>query len=429
MEVSFSTATRPCLPKAARQPPFSLGRLSHLSRKCLSSEDKALALKASINRQGLPSEYHARSARKHSRSWKTWLWNDNESEPPSYPSTNPSADASGTARCAALLLYRALLLVGLGLGMGGPAMAGAAPPPPVSEVRVQRAVEKAAHNTAEKNAQLDARSESAEKAMDSSAETSTHAHLGEEFWKEMDLSKGSIVSILKNILESDPMNRDALECLAKTLVDNDDATHALVVIEKLEKLEPEEMEWKYLKGVAYDMESQFQEAKKIYQDILKIEPLSSKAIQGLMMAMDELGETDDLLEIAESAMALAREEKNITEARNIAMLIGQYYMMKGHLHDALDHYEEMMEEDKKDFRPHLCQGIIYSALGEKAKAEKQFKAYEKLCPKDYQDRKYLDALMLKARQEGQERFELKQKEKYVRIPKDEKQTPEQTSDR
>lgn len=47
-----------------------------------------------------------------------------------------------------------------------------------------------------------------------------------------------------------------------------------------------------------------------------------------MMAMDELGETDAAVEVAEEAMAKAREEKNVTEARNIGMLIGQYFMMK-----------------------------------------------------------------------------------------------------
>lgn len=428
METPFSIATQACLLKPAQQPQLALRRLSQLPLKCSSARTKALAF---INKQGISSEYCGRSVWEPFKSWRIWLWSEKESNSV-YSNDNPFE-----ARWAALLLYRALLLLGIGLGSTAPAMAKSAPASvPASEVLFQKSVEKATHKTAQKSSQSVSQNESAVKMTDNSAEKGAQVGsknditplLDEEFWKDLDLCKGSIVTILKGILDDDPTNRDALECLAKTLVDNDNAAHALTVVKKLERLEPEELEWKYLRAMAYDMDGQFQLAKNTYEDLLKIEPFSSKAIQGLMMAMDELGETDAAVEVAEEAMAKAREEKNVTEARNIGMLIGQYFMMKGHLHDALEHYHEMLEEDSKDFRPHLCQGIIYSAMGEKAKAEKEFKAYEKLCPKDYADRKYLDALMLKSKQEGQKRFELKQKEKYVKTMNFEKGIPKQSSD-
>lgn len=440
MEALSSTATQACLLKSAQQPQLVIGRLSLLPVKCLSPRTTAMAF---INKQGLPSDHCEPS-----KPWKIWLWSEMERKPsyiPGHSHNNPVVITSEKARWAALFLYKALLLLAVGLGATRPAMAKTAPHSAASDVRVQVSVEKAIHKTADKSALLGSSNESAgkekvtdkkaEKTVDDNAEKGAQRDLesqsalrfGEEFWKDMDLSKGSIMTILKKILEGDPTNHDALECLSKTLLDNDDPVRALVAIQKLEHLEPGDLEWKYFKAVAYDMNGQFQLAKDIFEDILAFEPFSSKVVQGLMMAMDELGESDAVVDIAEQAMLKAREKKNVYEARNIGMLIGQYFMMKGHLHEALEHYQEMLEEDSKDFRPHLCQGIIYSAMGEKARADKKFKLYEKLCPKDYADKRYLDALMLKSKEEGQNRFELKQKEKYVKPFKFDKGSHEQPS--
>lgn len=412
MDTPFSTAKQPCLRKHDQYLQLSNKRISHLSFRYSPSDTSAFSLQA-INCGYNGSVKNSKDAA--SKHFKARL----SVGTPSSLSKSPFDDVSRWP----LLLYRVVLLVGVGLGSGAPAIAGA--PLPTSEVLVKKTVEKATQNTEETSA---AKRETVEKVENSTVEKSPQVEtkntgssdLGDAFWKEMDLSRGSIIAILKSILEGDPNNRDALECLAKNLVDRDDSPHALIVIEKLELLEPNEMEWKYLKAFAYDITGQFQQAKTIYEEILKIEPFSSKAIQGLMMAMDELDEIDALVDVVERTMNKAREENNVIEARNIAMLVGQFYMMKGHLRDAQEHYQEMLEEDDKDFRPHLCLGIIYSALGEKAKAEQQFKAYEKLCPKDYPERKYLDTLMRKAKKEGQKRFEEKQQEKYVRIPRDDK---------
>lgn len=413
MDTPFPAATQASLFKPTQEPQLVFRRLSQLRLKCCSSRTKALAFKSKLN---FSSDYCGRTVREPFANCRIWLWSEKERKTTGFS----SVDVPEKANWVALLLYRSLLLIGIGLGATAPAMAKTASP--ASEVLVQKAVEKAAQETAETSTQSGSQSHVGEETTGKSAEKGAQVGskkelaplLSEEFWKDLELSKGSILTILKKILDGDPTNRDALECLAKTLLDNDDAAHTLKVVEKLELLEPLEMEWKYLRGMAYDIDGQFQLAKRIYQDILIIEPFSSKAIQGLVMAMDELGETDAAVEIAEEAMVKARDKNNVTEARNIGMLIGQYFMMKGESHHALEHYHEMMMEDPKDFRPHLCQGIIYSAMGEKAKADKEFKAYEKLCPKDYADRKYLDVLMSRAKQEGEKRFEQKQKEKYVK---------------
>ena len=59
----------------------------------------------------------------------------------------------------------------------------------------------------------------------------------------------------------------------------------------------------------------------------------------------------------------------------------------------------------------LLQGIIYSILGDKHMADQRFQSYNKLCPKDLPDRKYLDSIMIRAKRQGAKIDEAKQKQK------------------
>ena len=46
------------------------------------------------------------------------------------------------------------------------------------------------------------------------------------------------------------------------------------------------------------------------------------------MTMDQLNESGQALKIAEESMAKAKQENNVTEARNIGILVGQVYTLK-----------------------------------------------------------------------------------------------------
>jgi hypothetical protein len=103
--------------------------------------------------------------------------------------------------------------------------------------------------------------------------------LGINFWKDSELVQGSIEFILKGILDGDPTNVGALECLGKRLVENNDYNRALLIFEELEALEPNELQWKFMKAQALDMVGQPQSSKQTFLNILRLEPFSAKALQ------------------------------------------------------------------------------------------------------------------------------------------------------
>ncbi|KAI5077950.1 hypothetical protein GOP47_0007774 [Adiantum capillus-veneris] len=324
---------------------------------------------------------------------KRWLVHHSSIRP-------PNCSAGNGIRWLALLLYRALLVGGIGLSLGHTAAVHAAPP--VFEVITSVGKQKEAEKSPQE------------------AEGKVVAGLGDEFWKGVDLERGSDELILKKILDTDPTNLSALECLAKTLMDDDDLSRALLVLEKLEELQPTELEWKYLKADVYDLIGKSELAKKIFEDILQLEPFSSRALQGLVLAMDRLDEGDSAMKILEDTWNRARGENNHEEAQNFGMLIGQVHTFKGRMQEALQHYKKMIEEDANDYRPFLCQGIIYSVLGELDKAEENFQISEKLCPKDLKQREAFDGLRSRARTEGQRINEFKERQKAKTGKKGEK---------
>ncbi|KAH7438481.1 hypothetical protein KP509_04G016800 [Ceratopteris richardii] len=306
-----------------------------------------------------------------------------------------TGNASLLLRWLTLALYRALLIGGFGLGVLRPTSAYAAAAQ-ASESVVSEPIsvaKKTVHET-QGTKEVDG------KQLDSG--------LGKEFWKGMELPRGSAELVLKKVLDKDPTDISALECLAKTLIEDDDVSRSLLVIDKLQGLQPDEMEWKYLKAEAYDLDGKANLAKPIFQDILKVDPFSSRALKGLVLAMDQLDEGDAALKLIEDTWNKAKQEKNHEEARNFGILLGQVHTLKGRMEEALQHYQKMIEEDATDFRLYLCQGIIYSVLGELDTAEKMFETFEKLCPIDLPERKFFENLRSRAKKEGQKIFEFQQ---------------------
>jgi len=53
-----------------------------------------------------------------------------------------------------------------------------------------------------------------------------------------------------------------------------------------------------------------------------------------------------------------------------------------------------------DFRPHLCQGIVYALLDRKEDADKQFDIYRSLVPDEFPDKSFINDVILAAKMES-----------------------------
>ncbi|KAL6518514.1 hypothetical protein OROGR_019016 [Orobanche gracilis] len=55
----------------------------------------------------------------------------------------------------------------------------------------------------------------------------------------------------------------------------------------------------------------------------------------------------------------------------------------GNLEEALEKFQQLIEENPRDFRPYLCKGIVYSLLEKRKEAEESFEIYRSLVPGEF----------------------------------------------
>ncbi|KAL1195862.1 protein SLOW GREEN 1 [Cardamine amara subsp. amara] len=185
-------------------------------------------------------------------------------------------------------------------------------------------------------------------------------------------------------LMTHPCDVDALRSLMEVKIKSRKLIEAVEVIDRLIKLEPDESEWPVLKANIFTYSGDLDSAKSGFEEILAKDPLRVEAYHGLLMAYSDAGL--DLKEVEnriEEAMLKCKKEKNENDFRDFKLLVAQIRVIEGKHSEALKLYQELVKEEPRDFRPYLCQGIIYTLLKKKDKAEEQFDKFRKLVPKNH----------------------------------------------
>ncbi|KAL2897361.1 protein SLOW GREEN 1 chloroplastic [Bienertia sinuspersici] len=178
---------------------------------------------------------------------------------------------------------------------------------------------------------------------------------------------------LEEVLGSNPDDVDVLKSLIEVKVKSKKLGEAVDVINRLIELEPEESEWPLLKCHMYSYLGEFRKAKLGFEEILAKEPLRAEAFHGLIMAVSQgesdSKELDEVRKRIEDAIARSIKEKREEEVRDLKLLIAQIRVIEGNYVEALQVYQELVKEEPRDFRPYLCQGIIYTLLKKKDEAQ------------------------------------------------------------
>ncbi|KAG6772478.1 hypothetical protein POTOM_023889 [Populus tomentosa] len=195
---------------------------------------------------------------------------------------------------------------------------------------------------------------------------------------------------LQDHLAQNPSDVEALRSLMEVRIKSKKLQEAIEVVDRLIELEPNEDEWPLLKSQIYTYSGDFESAKDGFEAVLQKDPLRVEAYHGLVMANSESGGSlEVVLKRIESAMNKCKKEKKNSDLRDFKLLIAQVRVMEEKYFDALKVYEELVKEEPRDFRPYLCQGMIYTLLRKKDEAEKKFEQFKKLVPKNHPYREYL----------------------------------------
>eukprot|EP00262_Sarcandra_glabra_P008184 TRINITY_DN21470_c0_g1_i1.p1 TRINITY_DN21470_c0_g1~~TRINITY_DN21470_c0_g1_i1.p1 ORF type:complete len:353 (-),score=87.81 TRINITY_DN21470_c0_g1_i1:263-1321(-) len=207
------------------------------------------------------------------------------------------------------------------------------------------------------------------------------------------------------LLEKNPRDVEALKVVLYGKMKKGKTKEAVKYVEKLIEVEPDEVEWRLLQALSYELMGQLTKAKRLFMEILEERPLLLRALHGLALVMHKNHEGQAVFDMLNKALEVAHSNQRVTEERNIKILIAQMHVIKGDLEEGLKRYNDLVNEDPRDFRPYLCQGIIYSLLDKKKEADEQFENYRSLVPQEFPQRGFLDDVILAAKTESQESLE------------------------
>ncbi|CAJ1968376.1 unnamed protein product [Sphenostylis stenocarpa] len=182
-----------------------------------------------------------------------------------------------------------------------------------------------------------------------------------------------------------------LESLLQTKMRAREIDEAILVLNRLIELEPGELEYPFLKANLHMRLGEHELAAKGFEDLLERDPFHVETHRCLLMVISETkASTRELLKKIEETVKVCEEEERDSDVRDFKLLIAQIKVIDGDLSDALKVYEELVKEEPKDFRPYLCQGIVYTMLKKSDEAEKQFQKYRTLVPENHPYKQYFE---------------------------------------
>ncbi|POO02432.1 N-terminal acetyltransferase A, auxiliary subunit [Trema orientale] len=199
---------------------------------------------------------------------------------------------------------------------------------------------------------------------------------------------------IEDELSRNPDDVEALRSLMEVRIKANKLQEAVQVLDRLIELQPDDDEWPVLKANLHSYMGELELAKYEFEEILKKDPLRVEAYHGLVMAASQSGDGEnklrDMTKRVEEAMKRCEKLRNKSEVRDFKLLIAQIRVMESNYTDALKLYQELAKDEPRDFRPYLCQGIIYTLLRKKNEAEQQFDKFRRLIPKEHPYREYFD---------------------------------------
>lgn len=200
---------------------------------------------------------------------------------------------------------------------------------------------------------------------------------------------------LEKHLASHPNDSEALQSLMKIKLQTKNLEQALEILNRLIEIDPEEQEWRILKAQVQTYGGDFDSATKGFEEILAKDPFRVEAYHGLVMAYsDSESKLSELESRIGEAIDRCKKEDKKKDFRDFMLLIAQIRVIEGNPIEALRVYQELVKDEPRDFRPYLCQGLLYTLMKKKDQAEKQFEQFRRLVPENHPYKEYFDSNVL-----------------------------------
>jgi Flp pilus assembly protein TadD len=194
------------------------------------------------------------------------------------------------------------------------------------------------------------------------------------------------------VLQREPENTSALKGLIEAQIAKGDNKAAIVPLEKLVTLTPDEPGIGVLLAKVKERAGDLEGSAQTYRQFLQKKPADVLLLTGLR----------DLLlqqQRPEAAIALLQDTLRNTEALNrqtpgsvttqalvsMQLLLGETFAKQDRFNEAIASYDKAIQADNQDFRPLVAKALVMRADGKEEDAKKLFISATALAPAQYKD--------------------------------------------
>ena len=191
------------------------------------------------------------------------------------------------------------------------------------------------------------------------------------------------------VLQREPENLTALRGLLELRLQLGDIPGAIVPLEKLATLNPEEPTYGLLLAQAKQQVNDREGAAEAYRKLLTGNPGNLDALQGLVGLLLQQERPEAALGLLQDTLKLAEKANTDTpgtiDVIAVQLILGQVYAEQSRFDEAIGVYDDIISQDAKDFRPLLAKAIVLKTQGKDEEARPLLESASNLAPSQYKD--------------------------------------------
>ncbi|AFZ30897.1 tetratricopeptide repeat-containing protein [Gloeocapsa sp. PCC 7428] len=187
------------------------------------------------------------------------------------------------------------------------------------------------------------------------------------------------------VLQREPENQTALRGLVKARLELLDLKGAVAPLQKLAALNPTEAEYNLLLADIKQRLGDREGETTAYRSILATNPGNLQALEGLANIQLREQRPTEAIALLQNTLDNAQQADNI-DVNAVRLLLAQVYATQQNYNEAIAIYDELISNNKQDFRPVLAKAMALKQQGKNEEAKSLFDNAASLAPAQYKER-------------------------------------------
>lgn len=191
------------------------------------------------------------------------------------------------------------------------------------------------------------------------------------------------------VLQREPDNQVALRGLVDTRIQQGKINEIIAPLEKLAKLNPDQPDYGVLLAQAKQQANDREGAAQAYRDTLAAHPGNMRALEGLTGLLLQQERPEAALALLQDTLKSADEtnkaQPGSVDTEAVKLLLARVYAYQQRFDESIALYDQVIQDNKEDFRPLLGKALILQAQGKAEEAKTLFASAAALAPPQAKD--------------------------------------------